>query len=99
MSKGFQRKPPKEPGTRIGNLTILEFLEYGDRGLAKKQQWYKVQCDCGTIEEANHVQLMKKWACKDCMFDKRGMSISLAKRKPLVPEGLPDFAKMKLRGF
>ena len=111
MSKGFERKPPKCPGTRIGNLTILEPLEYGDRGLAKKQQWYKVQCDCGTVEDANHVQLMKKWACRDCMDEYRGRSISKAKRSgegpieriepvrgPDLPPGVPNFLTMKLRG-
>lgn len=92
------KKPPIDNLTRIGKLVILSALAHEHRGLSKSQWWYQVQCDCGTVEEVNHTQLKKRWACQDCMQDSKGMAVSEARRrdKNKLPPGVPDFARMKL---
>jgi hypothetical protein len=90
----MELNPPKyKQGDRIGKLTVIEVMEYGKRHIAQARQWYKVECDCGNVEETNQQNLNKKKQCVECSQMVKGIHVSLAKKpKP----NIPDFLRMKL---
>ena len=96
----FEKRNAKAPHHAIGDvlnhLTIVKILEHGKRHTIKNQWWYEVKCQCGNIEILNQDQLKTRIDCIECQTDRKIRTVQAKFRTMSTPEGVPDFARMKL---
>lgn len=59
-------KPKHALGYKNGRVVILKYLGFETRHLKRAQHWYKIQCECGAVEEASQDQLRSHKQCKAC---------------------------------
>ena len=68
---GKPKPPPFKVGDKHHQLTIIEIMGHmcGPNGTQSRNRWwYRVQCDCGAIEEVSqHSLRTKKTACRKCL--------------------------------
>jgi hypothetical protein len=99
---GFQRKPPAfKVGDKVNEFTITYYCGYTDVGpdsvtLTHKFHWYECECSCGEVLILNQRALNKRRKCDGCVADDKSKKMQELRAKTKLPEGVPDFARMKL---
>lgn len=101
---GFSKHPPAyNVGDKVNEFTVTYYCGHTNispegQEMASKHHWYECECSCGEVVILNQKCLSRRQKCDECMAADKYELLRAKAPKVVLPEGVPDFARMRFSG-